>query len=289
MSPQLGLAKEFFEKEIELLATHYPGLNWHRFEQELNDLFFRTHYRFGHESESQSILKEYLSKLKAGIPFEYLSNRAYFYKSEFFVDENVLIPRSETETLVELADSFLKLNKSAKKILDLGTGSGCIAVSIAMERGSSLEITATDLSDKALEVAAINYFRHEYLIPKETSFKTLNSDRFSNIDDNFDLIVTNPPYIKELTDRELVHDQVDLYEPHLALYLKEEQYDQWFKELFDSSFMALNSGGMLLMEGHENHLSDLAPLAEQSGFNHVKILPDLQGSDRFMQAIKLQR
>ncbi len=289
MPCELGLAKEFFDKEIDLLSAHYPGLNWHRFQQELKDLFLRTHYRVGSDSESRAALEEFFSQVRMGVPFEYISNRAYFYRSEFYVNEDVLIPRSETESLVEIAASFLKKSIDKNKVLDLGTGSGCIAISIAMEVGRALEVTASDISDKALEVTRINYFRHQFLMPKKTSFKTIKSDRFSNLEEGFDLIATNPPYIKEKADRGLVHDQVDMHEPHLALYLKEAEYDQWFKELFDSSFKALNPDGILLMEGHENHLSNLAPLAEQSGFNHVKILPDLQGSNRFLQGIKLQR
>jgi release factor glutamine methyltransferase len=289
MSLQLGLAKEFFEKEIELLSTHYPGLTWQRLHQEIDDLFFRTHYRPGNHSEALFELQEFFAKLREGVPFEYLSNRAFFYRTEFYVNKNVLIPRSETETLVEIACTYLKRIKGTKKVLDLGTGSGCIALSIAMESEGPLEIVATDISEEALEVADINYFRHEYLIPKKTSFKSIKSDRFENTGEGFDLIATNPPYIKEILDRGLVHDQVDKYEPHLALYLKESEYELWFKKLFDSSFSALKGDGMLLMEGHENHLCDLAPLAEQSGFSHVKILPDLQGSNRFLKAIKLQR
>ncbi|MFT6068216.1 MAG: release factor glutamine methyltransferase [Bacteriovoracaceae bacterium] len=289
MSFQLALAKEFFEKEIDLLSNHYPGLSWHRFQQELKDLFLRTHYRNGSESESITALEEFFSQVRLGTPFEYISHRAYFFRSEFYVNEDVLIPRSETELLVEIASTFLKKSIDKNKVLDLGTGSGCIALSIAMEAGRPLDVTASDISDKALEVAMINYFRHQFLMPKKTNFKTIKSDRFSNLEEGYDLIATNPPYIKEKVDRGLVHDQVDLFEPHLALYLKEAEYDKWFKDLFDSSIKALNPDGMLLMEGHENHLSDLAPLAEQSGFNHVKILPDLQGSNRFLQAIKLQR
>jgi release factor glutamine methyltransferase len=289
MSFQLGLAKEFFEKEKNLLNSNYPGLNWHRFQQEIGDLLFRSHYHLNLQSESSLVLKDFFSNLKEGIPFEYLSNRSYFYKNEFFVNEDVLIPRSETESLVELACSYLKGREGKNKILDLGTGSGCIALSIAMDCNRPLDIVVSDISEKALEVATINYFRHQFLLPRESTFEAIHSDRFLNIDVGFDLIATNPPYIKEELDRSLVHDQVDQFEPHLALYLKAEKYNQWFLNLFRSSYKALKYDGLFLMEGHENHLSDLAPLAKQSGFGHVKILPDLQGSDRFLQGIKLEK
>lgn len=269
--------RDFFLKEEESLKVNYPGISLNRLQTEYE--VYRL--RFGTNARPQ----KFIEKLKDGVPLEYITGRSYFYKAEFVVNEATLIPRSETELLVEMA---LKEIKGPVRMVDIGTGSGCIPLSIAMESSYPLEVLATDISEDALEVAKLNSYRLEFTRPKSTTLDFLKTDRLKGVPGKFQLIVSNPPYIKEGSDRSLVHDQVDKYEPHMALYLKSAEYEQWFSEFFEMVVSSLDVNGVFLMEGHENHLNDLAPLAEQFGLRDVKILPDLSGSHRFLRGIKLE-
>lgn len=265
------LLKDFFEKEEELLIENYPGLNFNRLYQE-----------FLIQKGSPAA---FMAAMREGIPLQYISGKSYFYKSEFSVNADVLIPRSETELLV---DSILKKIKQPLRLADVGTGSGCIPLSIAADSEHPLEIVATDISSKALEVAKNNYFRLGHKINRETSVEFVETDRLKGVDGKFEIITSNPPYIHAQKDKELVHDQVHKFEPHIALYLTDDEYSVWFKEFFDMVIEKLSSGGTFFMEGHEKHLNDLAPLAEQSGLKDVKILPDLTGSHRFLSGLKIE-
>lgn len=288
----MELARIFFEKEELQLQKNYPGINWRRFESEVEMFLLNLHHRFGSSSEGSIHIQNFLDKVKLGVPLEYISGRAYFYKAEFLVNEDVLIPRSETELLVEMAVNDLKkISQSTDerlRVADIGTGSGCIPLSIAAESERPLDIICTDISRKALKVAKINSFRLRYQYPKQTEISFLETDRLKDVEGKFHLITSNPPYIKEGSDRDLVHDQVDKFEPHVALYLKPEKYLSWFSEFFKMVSNSLYEEGVFLMEGHEDHLNDLAHLAEQFGLRDVKILPDLCGSHRFLRGIKLE-
>ncbi len=277
MQSSLSLIKSFFsEKKLEL-ESHYPGINWTRLESDWN-IFLS---RFAEKAR----VNDFIDSLSKGIPLEYITGVAYFYKAEFLVNSDTLIPRSETELLVELA---VKEISREMRIAEIGTGSGCIPLSIAMDSKFPLQIVATDISQDALEVARRNAYRLEYTRNHKIEIEWKCTDRLKDVDGKFDLIVSNPPYIKEELDRKLVHEQVHAFEPHMALYLKDADYDQWFSELFKEAFNSLVDSGVFIMEGHEEHLNNLAPLAEQFGLKDVKILPDLRGSHRFLRGIKLQ-
>lgn len=291
MKSVMDLARDFFNKEETNLQKNYPGINWRRFQSDLEVFLLAKNYHLLNNIQVDHQLKTFFDKVKLGEPLEYITGRSYFYKAEFLVDKNVLIPRNETEVLVEMAVNELK--KISKKIdeplrvADVGTGSGCIPISIACELSRPIELVCTDLSAEALAVAKTNAFRLGLSYPRETKIEFIETDRLKDVKGKFHLITSNPPYIKEGSDRALVHDQVDQFEPHIALYLKPEEYQNWFSDFFKMVFNSLNEQGIFIMEGHEDHLNDLAQLAEQFGFNDVKILPDLNGDDRFLRGIKL--
>ncbi|MBK24357.1 MAG: protein-(glutamine-N5) methyltransferase, release factor-specific [Halobacteriovorax sp.] len=269
--------KDFFLKKKSDLESFYPGINWKRLESEWEVFVLRY--------SDNARVSNFINLLERATPLEYITGVAYFYKAEFLVDSNTLIPRSETETLVELA--LKEINKEMR-IADIGTGSGCIPLSIAMDAKFPLDIVATDISTSALNTAKKNSFRLEYTRNKKTKLEWVCTDRLKDVKGKFSLIVSNPPYIKEGADRKLVHEQVHNYEPHTALYLKDDDYDHWFSELFKTVYSSLEPRGVFIMEGHEEHLNNLAPLAEQFGLKDVKILPDLTGSHRFLRGIKLE-
>lgn len=209
-----------------------------------------------------------------GIPFQYQLNQSEFYKHKFFVNKNVLIPRQETEYLVDL---ILSQTKKPLKILDVGVGSGVILLSLLSELLDAQGM-GVDLSNEAIEVAKIN--AHRLGLLDRTKF--LLSDRLTLVNDKFDLIVSNPPYIKEQTHLQGVHANVVRFEPHLALFLKDAEYEKWFEVFFTQVKNHLNPGGQFFMEGHELEVESQALMLERLGFCEVQVIADLTGAKRFI-------
>jgi release factor glutamine methyltransferase len=198
---------------------------------------------------------------------------AEFYRDRFLVTPDVLIPRPETEYLVDLLVNELKGKK--KRILDVGVGSGAILLSL-LKAGVAPSGTGVDVSNQALNVCSINAHRFR-LNPT-----LIISDRLSQVNGPFDLIVSNPPYIKASSHKQLVQESVDRFEPQVALYLEDSVYEDWFLELFSGVKSHLQ--GHFFMEGHELEVSSQAAMLTQLGFQHVSILQDQYGRERFLRA-----
>ena len=169
-----------------------------------------------------------LKELESGIPVQYIVGNTNFYGYDFKVNRNTLIPRFETELLVEKTYNYIKkyFNKDNIRILDIGTGSGCIAITLN-KLLNSCDITGIDISSEALEVAKENN------ISNNTNVKFIESDIFSNVSDKYDVIISNPPYIS-YGDTEVM-DIVKNNEPHLALYAKDNGLYFYDKIIKDSS------------------------------------------------------
>lgn len=286
--------KNFYESEKKSLLTNYPGLTLHRLRQDislhafLNGVDSEELFEFPYLPSRTNPLTIFFEKLKEGVPLEYITGYAYFYRSLFKVTKDVLIPRSETEILVELASQELKKNYKNKtcRIIDIGTGSGAIALSLLMEDAAKIEMVATDISEKALKLAQENFFTHKYSISGGHKVAFLKSDRLASVTGTFDIILSNPPYIKRQADWGGVHFQVTNFEPHLALFLEDDQYDLWFQEFFTSIYEKLSVHGVSLIEGHENHLKDLAEMAKKIGFKEVVVIQDYTQRNRFLKLKK---
>ncbi len=223
---------------------------------------------------------ELREELRRGVPFAYLTNFSDFYENRFFVNEAVLIPRPETEFLVDL---ILRPGKKYSSIYDLGTGSGVILLSLLAKLPHACG-TGADISPEALEVAKIN--SHRLRLSDRCNFS--QTDRFEGIaEKKFDLIVSNPPYIKRDAHRSGVHTMVHEHEPALALYLSDDIYEAWFTQLFTGAFKALVPGGVFFMEGHESEVAQQVPLLKAAGFSDPVVLPDLLGRDRFLRAHRM--
>jgi release factor glutamine methyltransferase len=222
--------------------------------------------------------------LKQGVPLQYISKTSYFYKSEFFVDRRVLIPRSETEILVEKACEFVSSSPMTKmRIAEVGVGTGAIGLSLLQEvENKELYYLGIDISQDAIDVFKINHFRHAFKISGDHKVDLQIGDRLEGIEDKFDVIISNPPYIKENDDLKLVHKQVKEFEPHVALFLADNIYEQWFKDFFSQSSKLLNDGGIFLMEGHESHLTHLKTLAQEIFNKSVEVIKDYNDQDRFL-------
>lgn len=284
----------FFNEEKKSLLANYPGLTLHRLKQDLklhaflNGIDSEEIFDFPYLPHRSYPLTLFFSKLKEGVPLQYITGQAYFYRSHFKVSKDVLIPRSETEILVELALQEIQTHYKGKncRVLDVGTGSGVIALTLMMESRIQLIMTASDLCESALTVARENYFNHFYAINSHHQFKLIKSDRLKSVDGEFDLIVSNPPYIKSLADRDDVHSQVLRYEPHLALFIEDDLYNIWFEHFLREIYEKISERGMSLIEGHENHLEHLKQLALGVGFKQAIVIKDYTERNRFLQLRK---
>lgn len=213
--------------------------------------------------------------LKKGIPIEHITHQKEFMKLNFFVDKNVLIPRQDTEILVE---EVIKIAKriSAKKILDLCTGSGAIAVSLAKYLPQT-EITAIDISNDALKIAKKNAVSNNV----ENQITFISSDMFTNLnEEKFDIIVSNPPYIKTNVIKEL--DIQVKNEPYIALDGGEDGLD-FYKKIINESYQYLKCNGYLCLEIGFDQKFDVIELIENAEkFEGTYSKKDLFDNDRII-------
>jgi release factor glutamine methyltransferase len=284
----------FFKEEKISLLSNYPGLTLHRLRNDiklhafLNGIDSEELFEFPYIPHRSNPITLFFEKLSAGVPLEYITGYAYFYRSLFKVTPDVLIPRSETEILVELASLEIQKNYRHKtcRLVDVGTGSGIIALTLMMEDFAILDVVATDISDKALTLAKENFFNLRYTISAKHNISFLKRDRLEEVEGNFDIILSNPPYIKRLGDLASVHHQVLSYEPAMALFLDDDLYDLWFEDFFRSIHEKLAPEGMSLIEGHEGHLEGQAAMAIRLGFAKADIIKDYTGRNRFLRLKK---
>lgn len=206
------------------------------------------------------------------IPLSYVIGTRDFFGLTFKVDENVLIPEQETELLVE---EVIK-HSEGKSVLDMCTGSGCIAISIALF-GKPSKVAASDISEKALEVARENA---KSLKAGEISF--IQGDMFENVTDKFDIIVSNPPYIETREIDELMPEVRD-YIPRLAL---DGDIDglKFYRIISKEAVKKLNKNGRIFYEIGYNQSRAVASILLENGFTDVKIMKDYSGLDRIVMA-----
>ncbi len=285
--------RSFFKHERAGLEKNYPGISEERIRREVRQLLSQTQLNPSDTSKAiffPSATDEvtlFFEELKTGRPIEQIRKRAFFYRSEFYINESVLIPRSETEILVEEVAKYINKNLSGPvSICDIGTGSGAIILSLLQESNYEMKCLATDISNEALKVAKRNLFLQRFKFKKSSHVDFHLGDRLSGIEHKFDIIVTNPPYIKTKKDFATVHHQVAKFEPHLALFIEDEAYSEWFEVLFTQVHECLNEGGLFYMEGHEDHLEDLSQKLLNNGFNNVEIVKDYTNRNRFLKGYK---
>jgi len=223
----------------------------------------------------------YLSRRKKKEPIAYILGYKYFWKYKFYINKSVLIPRPETEQIVEEALKLVPKDRSIK-ILDIGTGSGCIIISILNERCKS-KATALEISQKALKVAKINAKLHH--IEKKIKFINMDVDKYKS--DNYDLILSNPPYIKDISLSRL-DDGVKLHEPNVALSGGLSGYLEIEKVIKKSSKL-LKNNGKLIIEIGDKQKNRSTLLLKKNGFYINKICKDLSGKDRCLISTKISK
>jgi len=220
-----------------------------------------------------------VEKLAQGCPVQYVLGETEFYGLPFKVNPSVLIPRQETEELVQMVVERYK--GQSVKIWDIGTGSGCIAVTLAKMLPNA-KLFATDISEEALHVARrnaelngveITFARHDMRDAEHLPFGGLR----------FDVVVSNPPYIPA-SDRPTMHRNVTDYEPSLALFVPDDDKLRCYKAVAHIGKCVLNPGGRIYVETYHDFHNELAELFHQQGFADIQSIKDLNGKLRFVEA-----
>jgi release factor glutamine methyltransferase len=231
--------------------------------------------------EHLEAINQILSQLKTGKPIQYILGHTEFYGLTFKVNPSVLIPRPETEELVEWIISSAGIGHQALgNILDIGTGSGCIAITLKKHLNEA-QVSAVDISAEALKTAKenaelndvnINYIQADILNIK---YEIDNA--------KFDIIVSNPPYVT-LYDKKQMHTNVTDFEPHSALFVPEDDPLIFYRVIADFASTNLKKGGLLFFEINENYGEQIIELFSRKSFKNIELRKDMSGKDRMLKA-----
>ena len=226
--------------------------------------------------EQQNKFEDILLRLKHNEPLQYIIGKTIFYDLTLEVNPAVLIPRQETELLVDILVKKNKL-KNATSIIDIGTGSGCIAISLK-KRIPDANILAVDISRVALEVAQKNALINNVEIE---FIKADILDKNIKIDTKFDLIVSNPPYVREI-EKKFMHANVLNFEPETALFVSDDDPLIFYEAIGKFAGQNLKHDGILAFEINEALGKEVIKICEKNGFHKNEIINDLQGKNRFV-------
>jgi len=222
-------------------------------------------------------------RLKKNEPVQYVLGEAWFAGMKFKVNKNVLIPRPETEELVDwIVNENQKSKVKSQNIIDIGTGSGCIPITIK-KKIREANVSAIDVCSEALFTAIENATELE----AEVDFKLLDfldESKWNELD-QYDIIVSNPPYIKQ-SEIQTIHERVKDFEPHRALFVPDNDALLFYQKLSDFARTHLFPGGSLFVEINEALGKDVADLFSEKGFTSIELRKDMQGRDRMIKAYK---
>ncbi|GHS94471.1 release factor glutamine methyltransferase [Bacteroidia bacterium] len=226
------------------------------------------------------MIEEMVEDLRKFRPIQYILGETEFYGLKFKLNERVLIPRPETEELVERVLNGCTVHGTRCRMLDVGTGSGCIAVALAKFL-SGAEVYALDISEKALEVASENARNNQ------VDVRFIRHDIFEDLPENlpeqFDVIVSNPPYITP-GEKEIMSKNVLDYEPHQALFVPQEKPLLFYERIADVARNRLKDSGKLYFETSAVYGKEAAEMLKKKGFGSVRLFKDISGKDRVLVA-----
>lgn len=262
--------KEEVDSFFYLVIDHYLGLERFILAMQPNLVVSK---------ENEDPLFFALSQLKQERPIQHILGKAHFCELEFRVDENVLIPRPETEELVYWIINEVQKGdpREEVKILDIGTGSGCIAISLAKNLPNA-KVYALDISKKALQIA------EENAIDNGVDIVFLEADILSieGFKDKFDVIVSNPPYVRELEKLEMKNNVVE-HEPGLALFVSDGDPLIFYKKITRFALSHLKKGGVLFFEINQYLGEEMKQLLEAENFSEIDLRKDMFGNDRMLK------
>jgi len=260
------------ETEIQsfgyLIAENIAGLS-------KTEILTNKNTVFSDEQRHQSIT--FIQKLKTHVPIQYILGETEFFGLSFLVNEAVLIPRPETEELIEWVQISNSKNLTAN-ILDIGTGSGCIAITLKHIFPQS-NVTAIDISDKALLVAKSNAKKNNTNI----DFKQVDILNPVLLVGKWDIIISNPPYIPEMEKAEILPNVLN-HEPHLALFVTNHDPLLFYRQIALFAKNNLQKGGQLYFEIHRNEGQSCVALLHELGFKNIELRKDLSRNDRMIKA-----
>ena len=236
------------------------------------DLKFQADFSI---KNTEDVLSD-LSELKQGKPIQHITKKAFFYDHFFYVNENTLIPRPETEELIELIRNDFPQDKKLS-IVDLGTGTGCIPITLS-KLFPNAQVSALDVSSKALEVAQLNAKN------LAASVHFIQQDLLQDFELNgkFDIIISNPPYIRNLEKSEM-HQNVLDFEPHLALFVEDHDPLIFYKKVFDFAQKHLKENGTIYCEINQ-YLGDETKQIFEKKYPNTQIIKDISGNDRMLKS-----
>jgi release factor glutamine methyltransferase len=257
---------------IELVIEHITNMS--RAEQVKNKVPYLTCTQLEH-------LDAITQRLKKNEPVQYVLSEAWFAGMKFKVNKNVLIPRPETEELVDwIVKASQKLEVKSQNIIDIGTGSGCIPVTLKKKLPQAM-VSAIDVCSEAIFTATqnaidlnaeVNFLLVDFL--DEVKWKELGQ---------YDIIASNPPYVKQ-SEINTMHERVKEFEPHLALFVPDEDALLFYKKLSGFAINHLKPGGSLFVEINESLGEQVTNLFQAAGFANIELRKDMQGKDRMIKA-----
>ena len=223
---------------------------------------------------------ELVQQLKLEIPIQYLLGKTSFYGLDFAVNDAVLIPRQETEELVDWIVSTVNSEKAdlPLRILDIGTGSGCIAISLA-KNIKNATVFAIDVSEEALAIARKNAVNNKVVV----TFISQNILETVDLEQRFDIIVSNPPYVRNLEKQEIKKNVLD-NEPHLALFVADDDALIFYTKIAQLSQKNLTSSGHLFFEINQYLGQEMVELLQSLNFKNIELRKDIYGNDRMVKA-----
>lgn len=228
----------------------------------------------------KSSVDQIIDRLVSDEPVQYVTEVAPFYGYFYNVSPAVLIPRPETEELVYAIVLYIKEKGLSPKVLDIGSGSGCIPITLDKEVESAL-ITSIDISNEALEVARSNNTKLKAKVKFEL-INFLDEDSWESLE-NYDIIVSNPPYIPE-KERSLMSSNVLDHEPGLALFVSNEDPLIFYRKIYEYALRYLNEGGAVFLECNEYNATEVVKMYQKS--YDCELIKDMQGKERILKAIK---
>lgn len=279
--------KQATELMNRTLSELYPTAEIRQFAH----LFFGKYLSFSsvdiltrHDTELTAdvtrLFEDALARLIKGEPIQYVLGEAWFGNLQFEVAKGVLIPRPETEELVEWVVSDME--DVNPRVLDIGTGSGCIAVSVAHALPKA-KVEAWDISPEAIEIAIRNADRlHTKVMFSQVDVLRIKPDM---VDGKYDIIISNPPYVRK-SEKQHMHVNVLEYEPHTALFVDDDDALVFYRTIAKLAFNILNPEGKLFFEINEALGSAMRSLLEQKGFTNIEVRADIFGKERMVMATK---
>jgi release factor glutamine methyltransferase len=280
---QLRVIRDIYREELEAL---YPR-------EEIDSFFYLIlEYHLNLErfvlalqpdlnltKEEESPLFNSLARLKTHEPVQYILGEAFFFGMRFMVNPAVLIPRPETEELVDWILNDISGTENSINILDIGTGSGCIAIALA-KHCDNCRVAAIDISDKALETAQINAENQSVDIKfKKTDIRSWNTPA-----DRWDIIVSNPPYVRNSEKKE-IRPNVKEFEPDLALFVDDKDPLYYYGHILNFAKNHLREGGIIYLEVNRYLAKETKQLLETEKFSEIELKKDFLGNDRMIKAI----